>query len=450
MATRAKPLIDAPTGDAAEAPGVIPQGVDADVTVKYRRRVAPPPTDSAQSDLDQLALDADDDLAPGDQLDQFLEIWGNYRGYNCEVVRLPDPADRRMIGNQYPKPNFGEIERLGGIPFDPLTLVSTLQMINGNSGGIFRIWLTDQAGQRIPGAQLYRVAIGNPPGSQHVDPRFNPQPQAAPQPAPAYVPPPKSETEKQIEDIQRRLFQAALERAINPPPPPAPPVAPQMSDEDRLGMMILTKSDLLPNVISKLTEAVSAGEKAQSMTWKDKAMDYVTNNPQVGMQLAGAAERVVTGLTNLLGQLLPGAPPVVPVAPTQHAPQATPAAQAAPAPAPADNTIDAEDDDNEEDEDMAILDQLFALLNDTREIKPDDEVFITLRREHPIKFKMIVTMIARASDDEIVAYVSEQSPLYKSLLESPVTGTHLKARLSLLRELCINAVTPQPTAPASE
>lgn len=446
MATR-KPPIEPTEGDAAEAPGVIPAGVDADVTVKYRRRVNPPEDqiNNNGDDLNDLALEVDADLSPPDPLAAFLEEWSRYAGYNCEVVRLPDPADRRMISNQYARPNFSEFERLGGMPFDPITFISSLQYVNGNSGGVFRVWLTDQTGQMIPGARLERVAISDPPGA-HKTPVTPPPAPTVQQPTPA-PPPQKSEGEQKLDQIKDKLFMDALSRALNPPPPP-PPAAPALSDEQQLATILLTKTDLLSGTMAKVADALNT-ERPASNSWTDKAMDFMRENPNVAVQVTSAAERIVIGVTNLLGNLIgqpPGqpAPPQTPP-PTQHAPAATAAATQAATNLPPEAP---QPQDAEDDEDMAILDELFAMLNDTREITGEDEVFKTLQRDHPIKFKMYVRMIASADETQIIEFVSGQSPLYESLLSSPVTGPHLRQRLEVLRQLCIKAVTPPPAPPA--
>lgn len=452
---KAKPFIESdPNETPADAPGINPPpGVDAQVstTVKYTRRIDPDAQQASASelsDLEALALEADADLSPPDPLAEFLSTWGRYIGFNCEVVRLPDPADRRMASNTYARPNFGEIERLGGVPFDPHSLIQSLQFINGNSGGVFRIWLTDTAGQMIPGARLDRLALADPPGAnRRFDAGQNATSGTSPVAvsAPAYKP---SEIESQMQRLQTRLLETALERALNPAPPPVAPAPVPLSDEQQLATVLLTKTDLLGNVVTKLSEAMSAAEHAREATWKDKAMDFVTNNPAVAQQLTNAAERVVLGLTNLAGNFL-GQPAAAnqPAPPIQHAPQATPGAGTA-APPSQETVIDAEPE-SEDDEDMAILDELFALLTDTRELKPNDPVFIKLQSEHPIRFRLYVTMIAQLSEDQIVTTISDQSPLYASLLTGPLTKDHLRKRLTELKALCVAAVSPLPQpAPA--
>src|ERR1700682_5349544 len=124
-----------------EAPAIMPpDGVEAQIEtkVKYNTRVDPRhelPPGMLEDDIPDAAP-----VALSDPLSEFLEEWANYVGFNCVVVRLPDPAFRRMPGNSYLRPCF-ELERLGDTPFDPANFIGTLQMLNGGSGGVFRVWL---------------------------------------------------------------------------------------------------------------------------------------------------------------------------------------------------------------------------------------------------------------------------------------------------------------------
>lgn len=423
-------------GESVEAPGVIPEGVEADVTVKYRRRVNP---QENASDLDALALEADADLSPPDPLAEFLDNWQQCIGYNCEVVRLPDPADRRMPSAHYARPNFGEIERLGGVPFDPVNFVPALQMINGNSGGVFRVWLTDNAGQMIPGARLERLAIADPPGAKQ-SPQLNMHQQPAPQ-TERYQP---SQLEQQMQQLQAQLLQTALDRALNPAPPAAPPAAPSLPDEDRLALMLFKQGNLLGPIIEKIASTASQVESAGQSTWKDKAMDYVMQNPQVGMQLTGAAERVITGLTNLVATILPGASQTSSAPqPIQHAPQATPAAQAAPAPAPEAEPIDVEDE--QETEDMELLEEIVTVLSGDEPLA-GNPIFQQLQKDFPERFPFYVNLIAKLpSADMMLTFIGKLTPLYRKLINGPMRDHYLK-RAEELRQLCIAATTPPPTS----
>lgn len=435
MATRSRAITEPSEGESAEAPGTIPDGVDADVTVKYRRRVTPA---EDNNDIEDMLAEEAANFTPGDPLSGFLEEWGNYIGYNCVIVRLPDPAARRMPGNHYARPCF-EMERLGDTPFDPVNFIGTLQMLNNNSGGVFRVWLTNDAGQMMPGARLDRFAIADPPRGNAGSVGQSGQQQAAQITGGQYAPPPprereQSAIEKQMANLQTRLLETALDRALNPPQPQAPPIAPTMTEEERLAMAVFNRGDVLSTVIQKIASAVQSPENVPAPTWKDKAFDYLLQNPAIGNQIAGIAERATAALINLF----PGGK-----APAQETAPAPASASAPyvdmPPEAPRPEPID------EDDEDMAILDEVIEYLADDAPMKPDDQIFIDLQKEHPKKFAMFVRAIAAMPIDNVYAFIGAQSQLYAKLLSSNATGPHYKRRIAELKALCVAAVTPTTT-----
>jgi hypothetical protein len=163
----------------ADIPGTMPPpGTPASVETKirYDTNVNPNPAANRYSnDLRELAaneFDDDDDErplpVPNDPLTDFCDHWREYVGYPLKVVRHPDPAVRRIPGQTYNRPCF-EIESLGSTPFDPVNLVSTLQLVNGNSGGAFRLFLTDEYGSIVEGARLERIVIPDPPRNMPAD-----------------------------------------------------------------------------------------------------------------------------------------------------------------------------------------------------------------------------------------------------------------------------------------
>src|SRR6185436_10651609 len=152
MPTHKKPPTIADLEGASEPvdipPTMPPPGTRAQVKtqISYDMNVQPegPQARGYATELDELALENEDDLGllPSDPVTDFCERYRAYTGYNLRVVRLPDPAARRIPGQAYARPCF-ELEILGDTPFDPSNLPATLQMLNGNSGGVFRLLLAD-------------------------------------------------------------------------------------------------------------------------------------------------------------------------------------------------------------------------------------------------------------------------------------------------------------------
>src|SRR6267142_30654 len=140
---------------------------NADVTVRFKQPVDPnalgrTPGSTYDRELQEIAAEEFPDEPPPDPLTEFTNEWRNYIGYPLKIVRLPDPAVRRIPGSTYNRPCF-ELEQLSDMPFEPVNIVGALQIVNGNSGGVFRIWLTDETGASIPGARLDRIVIADPP-----------------------------------------------------------------------------------------------------------------------------------------------------------------------------------------------------------------------------------------------------------------------------------------------
>lgn len=453
MARKTDPPPTNEHADAADVPGPMPPpGVEARVktTIDYTRRVDPDAFDNDErgaTSIDDLAIEADADLGPPDPLAEFLETWGRYIGYNCEVVRLPDPADKRMIGNRYVRSNFGEIERLGGIPFDPMSLLPSIQMINGDSGGVFRLWLTDTAGNMIPGARLDRLAIADPPNSgagrygQNQQNRNADNPvntgQAYGQPAPLQERS-QSEIEKHMTRLQTRLLENALERALNPPPPT--PQTVQLPDEDRLALLLLQKGDLLGNVVSRIVGLAQAPEAIATTTWKDKLVELAIQNPTL-------VDRVNTTIGNLADRLLGGAPTRSFQPRVDHQPTAYDEPASA---APGNMPLDApQPEDEDEDEDMALLEDIVNLLSSNEPITIDNPVFAELRRQYPERFPHYVRLIAATPNVDILVgflttdAIAEHNPLIRTLLTGPFAD-YYRGRISELRDLCIKATAPHP------
>lgn len=438
-ASKTEPLIES---ESAVAPGTIPPGVDAQVNIKYNTRVVPPERDGLTDVLDE---ELETTFAPLDPLSSFLDQWANFAGYNCVIVRLPDPAARRMSGNTYARPCF-ETERLGDTPFDPVNFIGTLQMLNNNSGGVFRCFLTDEAGQLIPQARIERFAIADPPRGSN--PTAQPQIAATYQSPPLPRTPELSEFEKDMKDMQRQLLKSALDRAMNPPPPP-PPSAPQLPPEQQLAMAVFSQTDALSQVIAKIGAAINTPAEAANPTWKDKAFDYLMQNPTVGNQITGILDRAVAALANML----PAGPPPPPPTPRPYVEQAPPPphqpsnAQQWSAPLPPDAPTD-EPLDDDEDENMEILDELFTLIVSGDPITIELPIFQQLAVDFPKTFPLFVQGLARTPHALVLTATKNQSPLYKSLLEGP-DGERLAARVAEVQTLAVTWVSAaqQPATP---
>lgn len=440
-------------------PGV-PEGVEADVNVRYRTRIATeaqnPKLNAQNSDnddeLNRLALEFDN---PPDPLSDFLERFALYVGYNCMILRLPDPSTRRMHGQTYARPHWGQPEQLGAVTFDPnpINFISSLQIVNGNSGGCFQIWLMDHAGRRIEDAVLHSVAIADPPARNERLSLVTGQP-------PAVIPvPQRSESERKLEEAKDRLFNSALERALNPPVVTA--AGSTLSGEDQAALFLFKQTDFLSNVYGKMsemaTQAAGAGV-AKDPTLRDRALDALvtvaTNNPQIVERVGGVLERIIA-------RLLPDPrfdnPPLQPPSyyqpqpPSQQQPQAqTQASYTSPNPGGMPEAPDP-DDETEDDDTMDILDQLAALLNSNEVLTLDAPVIQQLIREYPIKARLTLRMIANQPLDDIINWIKDTGgPLYVSLLDGPASGPFLRQRLSEFKALCETAANKAQAAQAPQ
>ena len=475
MATKAPKLTDLENAETTGAPPAIPAGVNADVTVKYKTQVDPnsegPRARRFNDELYDLAAeDVQEDEArpaqlPLDPVTQFCAEWRNFAGYQLKVTRLPDPATRRMAGQSYNRPCL-EIESLGALPFDPANLEGLLQIINNGSGGVFRIWLVDEAGAPVPDAFLDRVAIGDPPKqfsggrierldrdsydlrSYDLDSRYRREPQPAP------APPQKSESERELDEIKSNLFRTVLERAINPPAPVTPPPADSLSAEDRVGLYILNNGGLIPALMEKMTAIAGAPE---ATTVKETLGERViTAAMKIAETNPALIERLSNTMYSIVDRILPANPrapvtvsPNLQPQPVRHPPGVranVPIAQTSgdvlgpPAQSWQDPDEDPEGGAEPEDESdpdlMDILDSMLELLTDARPFVANDPVIVELSKTHPVKFRMALQLIATQPIEAIIQWIASQSTLYETLLTSAATAPHFRARLLELQAFC--------------
>lgn len=431
----------ATTIDAPETPDVdgqlpgVPAGIAADVNIKYKTQVPDPRAAAYRPSVEDYAeeLDGPDLEMPSDPLSDWLETWARFVGWSCMVIRLPDPSTRRIAGQTYNRPHFAGPEQLGAIDFDPnpINFINSLQLINGNSGGCFQLWLVNQTGQRIPESILYSVSIGNPRTAT-----TNTTP--TPPPIPQYqVPqsPPKSESEKRFEEMKDRLFMTAIERSLNPP---APVSGSNLSPEDQAKLYLLGNTDFLTNIFGKMTELAThaaATNEPKEPTWRDRAIDgaieVFKSNPAV-------VERVSTTVERIIARILPDPrhdtqPIPLPVYPDSSQPQPQPQ-YAPPVEAAFEDTTDPDD---EADEDMDILDRLINLLKADTPLTWKNPLLTELLNNYPLKMKYALRMIAASTVTEIVEWIKDNgSELHAGLLDDPRLGPHLHARLAELKALC--------------
>lgn len=450
--TATPPNPDAPdiTDTPPEDMPAVPPGVDADVTVRYKSRVRDKekPHDDDR-ELRELAATMEDDNPP-DPLSEFLETWANYVGYNCMALRLPDPSTRRMPGQTYNRPHFGQPENLGAVTFDPnpINFINSLQIVNGNSGGCFQIWLMDNSGGRVANAVLYSVAIADPPKTERK--REMEQLLTAPQ---IQAPRPQSDSERKLEETKDRLFNTALERALNPVAAAPALGGNNLSSEDNAALFLLSKTDFLGSIFGKLSslaEQAATVTATKEPTIKDRALDaavnIITNNPAIVERLSATFERIVARVLPdpridtpappyyYPPQQQPGAPQPPPSAPTQPA---QPGTEYQPdTPNPNDElTISLEDDDL-----MTILDELTALLNSNEPLTLDSPVIAELLKDYPVKARIALRTIASESLDDIIEWIKDTGgPLYVSLLDGPASGPFLRERLAAFKQVCETA-----------
>lgn len=455
------------TADAPISGPAIPPGVEAQVNIKYNTRVDPNQATRERSDLAELAELAGDDLdtPPPDEISAFCYNWQNFSGYPLAIIRLPDPPERRLAGNSYARPCFN-LERLGDTTFDPSNLIGTLQFVNNNSGGVFRVWLADYNGAPIPGARIERIAIGDPPRNANAPAAPLLQPAPAPLPAPAPVlPPQKSESERQLEAVKDKLFTTALERALNPQVATAP-TAPQLPPDQQAMLYLLGNSgtDFIGQIFGKLTDlAQQTAGVTKEPTLKERALDagmeIIKTNPVIVERVSSVVERIVARVFGSDPRFdAVGAPPALPPLPPGYVyaqPQQQPPAPVGfdPETAPPDAPEDEQIDPNSDGDIMDILDGLVTLLNSDKPLQLSDPLFVHLRQTFPLKFRLAVGMIASQPLDLIVDWIKENGgPLYVSLLDGPASGPFLRQRLSQLQLLIIeaknNAQKQTPPAPS--
>lgn len=467
----------------AEAPGIMPPpGTEAQIETKVRyNRTIVEPEEFYSRELRELAAgeDSDNNLptpAPQtDPLTEFCTTWHNFAGYSLRVVRLPDPANKRMPGQAYNNTCL-EVTALGSLPFDPDNIVPTLQLINGNSGGAFRLFLSDENGQPIPGARLDRILIPDPPKPYNDRLRteladFYPQPfyqrhQREPQPTPA-PPPQKSESEQRLDSLKDSLFEKLLIRALDPPTPPTPDPLSALSPEDRLALGLLQRGDVLENAVTRIANLAQAPDRMESATWKDKLADagiqLVTHNPQVVATATDILSRLVMALasafaprgtqpTEIAAQPIPVQHPQ-PQRVTPQIPRPVPPAQAITGlpetPQPEDEHLD----DNEDEIDL--VEDIVKLLLSDKPLSLDDPLISELQADYPEIFGQVMLGISQMQSITIIQYVCGKSDFCADLFNSQRNGPYLRQRLEEFKRLLIQPAPPvandtSSTAPAPE
>jgi hypothetical protein len=435
-----------------EPPIAIPPG--ADVRVSFKAPVDPSTliNDSHYTDdIAALAAEETEDDVPLDPLTMFTSEWAAYEGATLRVTRLADPAARRIPGQTYNRPCL-EVEALGDTPFDPVNLQSTLQLINGGSGGVFRLWIIGNDNRPIPGAFLNRIAIGDPP--KHFNPTTQQTAYYQPsQPSPSQQREP-SEVEKKFQAMQDRLLERAMARLLDPTEPQThqQPSQPSLSDEDRLTLLLVREGGVLPKVVSRLTDLVGSPETATGKeTWsewlKRTGGTLLETHPEIGERITNTVANVITLVVNRL--------PGNPQQPHQQQQQAYSGGRVEPIRQPArlqavppPQSANPADSNEQEIEDatMVILEDLISLLSGTEPLAADNPIFVRLNKEYPIVFQQAVALIARYPLDLIISWIKEKSTLYASMFDSPVTGPHYRQRLTELKILCSQPVSEQSNA----
>jgi hypothetical protein len=433
----------------ASTPSIMPPpGVQAQVESKIRYPITVDSRGGYGRDLEDLAASEagnlpplNDDL-PSDPLLDFLEEWNQYANgqYQCLVYRLPDSGPKRIPGSMYNRPYFGPApENLGTMIFDAnvSTFISDLQMLNQNSGGSFQVHLINMQGRRVPDAILYSCTVADPYDPQKA--RQQPQAQAQPQYLQAR-PVEKSDAEKRMERMTEQLLETAIQRALNP----AAPVATQgsaLNAEDQALLYVFKNTDVLGTVIAKVKEASAAADPvpADSTTWKDRGIEALVGlaqtNPAIVDRVSGVLERVVT-------RIFPDPVPAPAYYPQPYAQQPTPQ-QLQPAPQPPPQPQPASEQPSIVEKDMEIMDilqEFITLLNSSKQLEKNDPVFKKLQRKYPLKFRAIVRLIAASPLDSIIDWVKLQDPIYKSMLESDVSGPFLHNRIGELQIVFQDAI----------
>ncbi len=451
-----------------DVPGITPPpGVEANVEtrVRYTRMVDPEASDYS-NDLRELAASEidDDDIPepnPQDPYSDFVNTWRKYHGYPLKIVRLPDPATRLIPGQTYNRV-CREIEMLSDTPFDPSNLINILQVVNGNSGGVFRVFLTDEYGRPIPGARLDRLVVADPP-KQYNNQRSNNDPDdfdrrrferdyqrryerdTAPP-----APPVKSDMELHIENMQRQLFEKVMLRALDPPiPPPIDPLS-TIPEGDRLALSLLRQGDLLPTLVDRISSLAQAPDRIESATWKDKlaeaGIQLVTHNPQIVATVTDIISRATVAVASAFAprnQQFISEPVPVHAPPAQRAaPQMYPAPQQPPQQAVNTGLPEApepEDEDDMEDAEIDMMEDIIKLLLSDKPLDLNDPVITGLREDYPAIFERAMQGIAVMPPMVIIQYLCSKSDFCADMFNSPRNGPHLKARLTELKSLIKNS-----------
>lgn len=411
------------------------------------------------NELAELAASQLEDDIPIDPITEFCSSNAPYAGCTMRVTRLADPAGRRIPGQTYNRQCL-EIESLGDTPFDPANLQGTLQLINGNSGGVFRLWLIDDDTNK-PFAFLNRIAVNDPP--KQYNPATPTQSYYQQQPP---TPTPPSALELRMQDLQEKLLSNALARLLEPPPQPQLPPTSTISDEDRLTLLLVKEGGLLTNVVGKITALVGSpdtvGTKQTWSDWlKDTGGELLRTNPEIGERITNTLANVVT----LVLDRLPGKQQPQPQSSTQSPPQQLQSYSGGRieplAPRAVVNTglpeVPQSDEEEEEDyetldqanddvdlenDTMVVLEDLIGLLSGSEPLRNDHPVFIRLHTEYPIVFQQAISLIAQYPLESIILWVKSKGSLYANLLNGETTGPHLRKRLQELKDL---ANAPAPT-----
>jgi hypothetical protein len=350
---------------------------------------------------------------------------------------------------------------LSDMPFDPNNLIGMLQVINNNSGGVFRVFLTDEYGRAISGARLDRLVIADPP--KQYNPRATQQEtdyerderyyrrREREQPAPA--PPVKSEMELHIENMQRQLFEKVMMRALDPPPPPTLDPLNSLSEPDRLALSLLKQGDLLSSVVERISSLAQAPERIEASTWKDKlaeaGVNLVTQNPAIITTLTDIISRATVAVASAFapgrnnGQVISEP---IPVGQPVHAPPAQRAApQMRPAPPQAEvNTglpevPQPEEDDDLEQAEIDMMEEITKLLLSDKPLSFTDPAILDIRETYPDLFDKAMQGLAAMPSMVIIQYLCSKSDFCADVFNSPRNGPHLKARLEELKTLIKNS-----------
>lgn len=208
------------TQEAAAAP---PPGVELDHqhTVRWKDRAPETPEPASEPEILSEAEIEEDEYQ--DQWSEFIDQWGDVPpGWRMQAVRLPDPLPMRELLR---KPCF-EPMALPRLPFNRDTFIADIQKYAGNSGGYFRVQLSDHMGKYVRGANCTGF-IADPPDV--------PPPQPQPQPAQ-----PQAQTPG-LYGMLEKLLVTRMERQLEMLDSPAEPAQAAPSVESQL--LELAKND---------------------------------------------------------------------------------------------------------------------------------------------------------------------------------------------------------------